>query len=300
MIVWLKDVVNPNNVALLISFGSADLLINNFKNGINIAKGTIKTISGNPNIRIGNADVKNGAGATLIGAVILKGDYTTISLNSPFYGMQSVKMPVLTTTGKNLANTTIASGLMYYDSGRVYQNDLYYVTDFIKIPSNAVYSFNMGQDQRYCLFDSNKKYITGLNAKTFNSGDASFVRFSGRSSEVMMIEGSTPPTSYEPYKSNILTVNEDVTLRSNGDICDELILLNGQLTQRIGEDGVVLSQEVVKTVVLSCLDENNNPTKFKPYEGVMYAVTSSETLPPLLDMEVPVEAINQNLAGFIK
>ena len=51
-------------------------------------------------------------------------------------------------------------------------------------------------------------------------------------------------------KTNILTVNEDVTLRSNGDICDELNLLTGQLTQRIGEDGVVLSQEVVKTVDL--------------------------------------------------
>ena len=32
----------------------------------------------------------------------------------------------------------------------------------------------------------------------------------------------------------------------------------------------------------------------------MYVVTSSETLPPLLDMEVPVEAISQNLASFIK
>ena len=139
MIVWLKDVVNPNNVALLISFGSTDLLINNFKDGINIAKGTIKTISGNPNIRIGNVDVLNGAGATLIGAVILKGDYTTISLNSPFYGMQSVKMPILTTSN----------------------------------------------------------------------------------------EDST--------KSNILTVNEDITLRGIGDVQDTLDLVSGELTERIGE-----------------------------------------------------------------
>ncbi len=149
--------------------------------------------------------------------------------------LESVEGPGLKTTGKNLANTTIASGLMYYDSGRVYQSDLYYVTDFIKIPSNAVYSFNMGQDQRYCLFDSNKKYITGLNAKTFNSGDASFVRFSGRSSEVMMIEGSTPPTSYEPYQSNCLTVNGNLELRGIGDVQDTLDLLTGEVTERIGE-----------------------------------------------------------------
>ena len=149
--------------------------------------------------------------------------------------LQSVQMPVLTTTGKNLANTTIASGLMYYDSGLVYQSNLFYVTDFIKIHSNTVYSFNMGQDQRYCLFDSNKKYITGLNAKTFNSGDASFVRFSGISTEVMMVEGSNPPTLYEPFKSNILTTSEDVELRGIGDVQDTLDCLTGEVTQRIGE-----------------------------------------------------------------
>jgi hypothetical protein len=107
-------------------------------------------------------------------------------------------------------------------------------------------------------------------------------------------------TNEDGTKTNILTVNEDVALHSNGGVCDELDLLSGQLTQRIGENNEVLTQEVVKTVVLSCLDENNTPTKFKPYEGVMYVQTSSETLPPLLDMEVPVEAINQNLTSFIK
>ena len=40
---------------------------------------------------------------------------------------------------------------------------------------------------------------------------------------------------YEPYKTNILTVNEDVTLRGIGDVKDELNLLTSELTQRIGE-----------------------------------------------------------------
>ena len=39
----------------------------------------------------------------------------------------------------------------------------------------------------------------------------------------------------EPYKSNILTVNEPVELRGIGDVKDELDLLTGELTQRIGE-----------------------------------------------------------------
>ena len=80
-------------------------------------------------------------------------------------------------------------------------------------------------------------------------------------------------------KTNILTVNEHVTLRSNGDICDELNLLTGQLTQRIGEDGVVLSQEVVKTVDLNKLT--------KPYEGTNhYQVTAN--IPCEAILEVPV------------
>ena len=42
-------------------------------------------------------------------------------------------------------------------------------------------------------------------------------------------------TSYEPYKTNILTVNEEVELRGIGDVQDTLDLMTGELTQRIGE-----------------------------------------------------------------
>ena len=85
-------------------------------------------------------------------------------------------------------------------------------------------------------------------------------------------------------KTNTLTVNEDVTLRSNGDICDELNLLTGQLTQRIGEDGVVLSQEVVKTVDLSS-------NTVYAYNGTTHYTCSSEegSLIPTACIEVPVE-----------
>ena len=47
-------------------------------------------------------------------------------------------------------------------------------------------------------------------------------------------QGSTA-TSYEPYKSNILTVNEDLTLRGIGNVKDTLDCLTGEVTERIGE-----------------------------------------------------------------
>ena len=101
-------------------------------------------------------------------------------------------------------------------------------------------------------------------------------------------------------KSYILTVNEEVELRGIGDVKDELDLLTGELTQRIGEDGVVLSQEVIKTVDLTVVNQDGENVSLKPIEGTMHLTTSSETINPLFSGEIPVEAITQNLTSFIE
>ena len=81
-----------------------------------------------------------------------------------------------------------------------------------------------------------------------------------------------------------------MTLRSNGDICDELNLLTGQLTQRIGEDGVVLSQEVVKTVDLTILDQNGqNVKQLMSFSGGTHINTGSLEGSPLPSVSVSVE-----------
>ena len=51
---------------------------------------------------------------------------------------------------------------------------------------------------------------------------------------IQLEEGSVA-TEYEPFKSNILTVNEDVTLRGVGDVKDELDLVTGEVTTRTRE-----------------------------------------------------------------
>lgn len=107
----------------------------------------------------------------------------------------------------------------------------------------------------------------------------------------IQLELGSVATSYEPHKSNILTVNEDVTLRSNGSVYDELDLLTGKLTQRIDEDGSVLTQEVVKTVDLSIVDHvGNNVRQLKAFNGTTHFVTGSNdatSLLPTLEVEVP-------------
>ena len=59
-----------------------------------------------------------------------------------------------------------------------------------------------------------------------------------------------------------------------------------------------LATPVIKTVELSCINEQGESTSFRPIEGTMHVSTSSQTLPPLLDMSDPVEAITQNLMSF--
>ena len=59
-----------------------------------------------------------------------------------------------------------------------------------------------------------------------------------------------------------------------------------------------LATESVKTVDLTCINEQGESVIFRPIEGTMHVSTSSQTLPPLLDMSVPVEATSQNLMSF--
>lgn len=253
IIVWLKDVVNPNNARLNISFGGGgnDLFINAFKNGINISKGTTKTVSGNPNIRIGDTDVKTGAGATLIGAVILKGDYTNISLNSPFYGMQSVKMPVLTTTGKNLYSFGDVSFISAYTSWHdtLGGNNMYgsYVpkskAKFMLKAGKYTLSFGEANNFKTLQLITMDEKIIRNGVGSFELTDDTYVVLRGivsTSNEIsslknIQIEQDTQATTYEPYKSNILSTSEGVTLRGIGEVKDELNLLTGELTQRVEE-----------------------------------------------------------------
>ena len=124
----------------------------------------------------------------------------------------------------------------------------------------------------------------------------------GRNLELVSVKMPVLTTSNEDdTKTNILTVNEDVTLRSNGDICDELNLLNGQLTQRIGEDGAVLSQEVVKTVDLMPSGTHPSTTPYCWKNGHIQ-LSSSGLLPNLEYSVVTSRAgqINQNATMIVK
>lgn len=188
--------------------------------------------------------------------MFIEGDYTNVDI--PYFeGMQSVKMPVLTTTGKNLLKDDLwESGCINVDTGinETSVNRSRY-NDFIPINTGDVFSFSSSTNvwRKYFLYDSNKNFLQTFPAVltknlTINieNTQAKYMRIwiqqdINTLDNDIQLERGTVTTSYEPYKSNILTVNEEVELRGIGDVKDTLDLTTGELTQSIGEivlDGV--------------------------------------------------------------
>ena len=348
--------------------------------------------------------------------------------------LQSVKMPELTTTGKNLLcvgrglNDTITYKGLTITRDAVNQTLTINGTateDNTSQPLEILLYREIKKDERYALscylvsgtadritFRTHEKKWSAsmtceLNKPSYKTidkdvvfNDCSFrvdsgATFKNAVFKVMFekIDVNSNTTSYEPYKSNILTVNEDVTLCGIGDVKDELNLLTGELTKRIGEvvlDGSddetwqdfvnkasdntvafslpksfiqfrakttavlsdkyqfngsvynlddecmgingddkhhiqlriskskasnikelkaylssnpikvqgVLETESNKTVELNCINEQGESVSFRPFEGTMHIMTNGTPIKPTATIEVPVEAITQNLMSF--
>lgn len=183
----------------------------------------------------------------------------------PFFrGMQSVKMPVLTTIGKNLFNMNAIVKddfeldkyqRAYYGKEFILQpNTTYTIKAHLRedITSTSVWTvFNVViQGKLFNVLNVDKTGTGGQNEikqttfTTDSTGKVGYSIYSHLNSEVswlgnlpfnIQLEKSSIVTSYEPYKTNILTVNEDVTLRGIGDVKDTLDCLTGEMTERIGE-----------------------------------------------------------------
>ena len=160
-----------------------------------------------------------------------------------FEGMKSVQMPVLTSSGKNLFNVELEQGSVNTNNGSLIET-MYAIRskDFIKLSSNETFTISKSNGTQIitvAIYDKNYKFVKALWEQTFTlTGDEMYVKIADTENDLnnqYQIEKGKTPSSYEPYKSNILTVNEDVELRGIGDVKDELNLITGELTQRIGE-----------------------------------------------------------------
>lgn len=161
----------------------------------------------------------------------------------------SVRMPVLTTTNGS-ANILIGSQLNDV-TGEIetspYGNKM--IEDYILIP-NADITMSSAQWLKVFFYDENKVYISNtgggyidsyvLNSSTIPTNAKYFrYHYSGSSYPVIRFSDGTdyitPTVGSESFKSNILTVSEDVTLRKIGSVQDEFNVLTGEVTEHIGE-----------------------------------------------------------------
>ena len=183
--------------------------------------------------------------------------------------LTSVKMPVLTTGGKNLFDIEKAENKYFtldLNLVDVVDNSGVKTSDYIKVKPNTTYTFIQGgidftsaphnvwftyafyKNKTGVVCDGYDKRQGGdagvkqqLYHRITTPKDCEYLKVGARflsydNAWGMLVEGDyISSLTYEPYKSNILTVNEPVELRGIGDVRDTLDLLTGELTQRIGE-----------------------------------------------------------------
>ena len=221
----------------------------------------------------------------------------------------SVKMPILTTVGKNLLNNQNNSKNTTIDDNGAVRNFVgRTLSDYVKVSKNKQYTFSgNGDSGNYiAFFDNSKTFIERKNLTTFTPNQDGYVRvFQYNSVEVLyQIEEGSVITSYEPYKSSILSCNEAVELGSVGGIKDELNPLTQQLIQRTdirpyqeGDESnskvltdmtntrYKLAQEVVKTVDLNSSNgDEKTPVVYK--NG--HILLQSDGLVPELHYSIPI------------
>lgn len=177
-----------------------------------------------------------------------------------FEGMQSVKMPVLKTTGKNLfdvkkfnfndnsdftlnGNTITCKYTKKNSSLHLRLSDLNLKPNTAyRLSANCSANVWIGgmitHNSSWIWADKNTSSITFTTPNNLDNVLLAIKNIndltSATISNIQLEEGSAA-TSYEPHKSNILTANEDVELRGIGDVKDELNVATGELTQRIDE-----------------------------------------------------------------
>ena len=201
----------------------------------------------------------------LNGYMIIEGDYTNMDI--PYFeGMQSVKMPVLTTTGKNLIKG-IQNDSTLFDNKDVFsvrpiQNESNtikleepiilneeYALSFNVMPSNNGYlllvpMYDDGTNgERIGNWDS----VNGWTKKEYNlpkNGKRmigfTFIMSSNNNyvyveKNTIQLEQGTQATPYEPYKSITLSTPSDLELRKVGEVKDEVNVMTGEVVERIGE-----------------------------------------------------------------
>ena len=170
--------------------------------------------------------------------------------------LESVQMPVLTTTGKNLVSNMLP---LNSNGGNITTTTVVdsssTIATLIEVGGNitlTVSKENAGSRFRYFMYRENPvkgvtmsiggQYVDNRNTVTFTTQpDTKYLLVVWCGDKNIdypinpQIEYGNQVTPYEPYKSNILSISDDIELRGVGDVKDELDLITGKVTERVLE-----------------------------------------------------------------
>ena len=243
----------------------------------------------------------------------------------------SVKMPVLTTgTSRNMWSKANDSGETYAQYRRlsklkipVFEGETIYIRATGGPGYSGVVTYDENGEKIKDLLGiigdvMDNTYIVEKGVKYI--APAPHQRYVFNENETIMYNRGSGYLPYEEnvsgdYKTNILSCLEPVELGSVGEVKDELNLLTQQLTQRtetrpyqegdeLNSEFVTdmtntrykLAQEVVKTVDLTVVDQDNQPTKLGTFENITHVSLESAGLIPEVEMEVATR-ISKELAS---
>jgi hypothetical protein len=231
--------------------------------------------------------------------MIIEGDYTNVDI--PYFeGMQSVKLPVLSATGKNLwdMNKIIKSDFelnkyqpSYY--GKEFElkpNTTYTINPYLReeITNTSVWTvFNVINNGNLLEVlninrtgsNTNNK-LSKITFQTGSTGKIGISIYSNRNAEVswlgnlpfnIQLEEGPVATSYEPFKSNILTTTSKNLFNMNRpydaitDSQATVVQDTNQITVSSAESGIYVNANFIldkdffagKTVTGSCLYESD-------------------------------------------
>lgn len=255
----------------------------------------------------------------------------------------TVRMPILHTVGKNLFDINkCISGKSIDDYGELISSSRphYYATEeFIKIDNTITISVvsddgvvsDTANGTRLRFYDKNKKLVSSnwfaggvqiqgnRKKRTFTINGAEYLRLnisaSGEGADTsyeamktIQIENGSSMTSYEPHKSSILSLPEEVVLRSLPDgTCDTLNVETGEYVQKIGErsyqngdtnsntlvtDGTK-TQYKLSSPITTKVDVQGFPHAYKNGHIQLSSGSTEPSLTPTVTYKVPVSRVGQ-------
>ena len=238
----------------------------------------------------------------------------------------TVRIPILSTVGKNLLNISTLKNIRTdydYTVGN-------YKCKKIKVEPNTTYTISAKASKNVgALFFNNISAIaTGANyldfrkntviSKTYTTDDKGYL-YVGTSltndaiiesilDRDIQIEQGRIATSYEPYKTSILSLPEEVVLRSLPDgTCDTLNVETGEYVQKIGErnyqDGDTNSNTLVtdgtkthyklSSLITTKVDVQGFPHAYKNGHIQLSSGSTEPSLTPTVTYKVPVSRVGQ-------